>query len=171
MRICVLLGIGMNITTLLFWPTLCWPGLNPDTNSLPSTLYPDNNRLTLGVRRAPLDGFQLLDPSRLHISQSYSLSFSSDGKDSQMAGLYLNTISYHFSIPFSMKLKVGYLHDPSSLFNVSKGSADKEHLFIPEVEMTYRPTQNLMFQFEYKVLPSYSLMRSQYRPTFDAEWY
>jgi len=85
--------------------------------------------------------------------------------------MYLNTISYEFTIPLSIQLKVGYVHDPSMLFCPSEGSVQGGRLFIPDFQITYRPKQNVVFQLRYQMVPAgwtgFRFRRSLLDPIWD----
>ncbi len=95
----------------------------------------------------------LLDPNRFSMSQSYSIGFFSDGKSGVTTGLYTNYITYNFSSPLTLKVKLGYLHDPSMLFR-SSSSSGAAGLFLPEVRLIYNPSENFRVDFIYSVVPA-----------------
>ncbi len=57
--------------------------------------------------------FSLLDPNRLKMRHSYTLTYFSNKKSSGSVGLYLNTIQYQISEPLKLTMNLGYLHRPS----------------------------------------------------------
>ena len=94
----------------------------------------------------------LLEPERFSMSQKYILGFSSDGKSGRMQGMYLNTIRYHFARPLTLRLRLGYVGS-SGLFGSGYGSAPGQ-FFIPEFELRYQPSRNVLFTVRYLSLPS-----------------
>ncbi len=93
----------------------------------------------------------LLDPSKFHMSQSYSLSFFSYGKAMLNQGLYLNTISYRFSNPLWMQVQIGYLHQP---FGQSAGvMSSNGKLFLHRASVVYTPSDKFTVVFDYQSMP------------------
>ena len=95
----------------------------------------------------------LLNPDRLSMSQSYTMSFLSSGKFSALNGLYLNTINYRFSAPVSLQVQFGYIHSLSGRFSTTGTSFSGGQFFIPKLEITYRPFKNMTITVGHEVLP------------------
>lgn len=93
----------------------------------------------------------LLDPSKFHMSQSYSLSFLSYGKAMLNQGLYLNTLSYRFSNPLWMQVQIGYLHLPFG--QGSAGMSSNGKLFLHRASVVYTPSEKFTAVFEYQSMP------------------
>jgi len=94
----------------------------------------------------------LLDPSKLSISHSYSMSFSRFGNQSLNQGLYLSTIRYQPTDAVEMQLRIGMLHQP---FGQSPLNQDTNgRVFIQRAMMRYQPTSSMTLTFDYQVLPS-----------------
>ncbi len=91
------------------------------------------------------------DPARFSMSQSYSMSYSSGSNENSWNGLYLNTLKYKFQVPVTLKVGVGFTHQPNSFLKV--GSANKNiknaSFVIPQVELDYRPSNNTLIRFRY----------------------
>jgi hypothetical protein len=105
-----------------------------------------------------------LDPSKLHISNSYEMSYMSFGGKGYSQGLYLNTLSYQFSAPLSMSFQWGIANQPvpglptSPLLN--------NGFFVSGAQVKYQPTKNLSIQLDYRNRPTYSY----YDPYFSDRW-
>lgn len=94
----------------------------------------------------------LFDPSRLSISQSYSLGYYSGGGVSGSIGYYMNSLEYRFSNPLKIRVDLGYLHSPTNLF--SNGSSGlKSGVFVPGFSVDWRPTKGLNFRLDYRRIP------------------
>lgn len=93
-----------------------------------------------------------LDPSRLQIQQSYSMSYMSMGGQGITQGVYLNTVSYQFSLPLSLSLQWGVAHQPfaSRLQNSSLLASGP---FLSAAQLTYRPKPNMLLQFNFQQAP------------------
>jgi hypothetical protein len=59
--------------------------------------------------------FSLLDPSRLHMTQSYSLMYSNSKAGSSSLAMYFNSIEYQVSNPLTVRFNIGYLHQPGAI--------------------------------------------------------
>jgi hypothetical protein len=95
-------------------------------------------------------GFSLLDPSRLNISHSYSMSYWSGGGQSRSVGLYMSTLEYQFCKPLSVRVGLGYLHQPLGFTGVSGPGGE----FLPNVRLDWRPTDNMQFIIDYRTIPT-----------------
>ncbi|MBN2410937.1 hypothetical protein JXQ31_04535 [candidate division KSB1 bacterium] len=92
-----------------------------------------------------------LDPSRLDISQSYTMSYMSMGGQGISQGVYLNTMTYHFKLPMTLSFQWGMAHQPFA------GSNDAPFLksgpFISGAQFRYKPTENTVLEVEYSQNP------------------
>lgn len=96
--------------------------------------------------------FSLLDPSRLHMSQSYSFIYSSSRAGSINLGMYLNSIEYQISDPLQIRFDIAYLHSPGNL--VSGNGSLQDGQILPGLSLRWRPSKNFLFQFDYHEAPS-----------------
>ena len=90
--------------------------------------------------------YGLLDPSKFDMKQSFSMTYQTNGKQSLMSNIYVNTLSYQISKPLSMKIHLGVAHSPSAFSSILK--SDETH-FLPGLELTYKPSNNFIIHFEY----------------------
>ena len=96
----------------------------------------------------------LLNSSRLSMSQSYSMSYSSAGGGGFMQGLYLNNMNYRLSPKMMMGLQLGYLHTPYNSY--SGGSNDSMNGdFIGGATLTYKPSKNMSLSLGFSRMPMY----------------
>jgi len=100
-------------------------------------------------------GFSLLDPSKFHMTQSYSLMYSSSSSGSQSLGLYFNSIEYQVSDPLKIRLDIGYLHNTGALFGNKNGSLSNNGEILPGLAISWKPTEHLHFQFNYRQVSGY----------------
>lgn len=93
----------------------------------------------------------LLDPSRFSMRQSYSMSYSSFGGESDLSGLYLNRMTYQFQIPLTLQVDVGLFHKPMALFSEipEKNGEKAAVLGIPHARLTWQPSEKFMMSIEY----------------------
>jgi len=99
-------------------------------------------------------GFSILglDPSRLKMQQAYEMSYFSIGGRGFTQGLYLNTLSYQFSIPLTMQLQWGIVHQP---FGGLRSSAPflNSGPFISAAKLRYQPKKNMLFEINFQNVP------------------
>lgn len=97
-------------------------------------------------------GFSLLDPSRLTINHSYSMSYFSGGGQSGSIGLYMSTLSYQFSKPLTLRVGLGYLHQPLGFLNNDMVGPEGGRI-LPNVQLDFRPTENMFLRLDYRTIP------------------
>jgi hypothetical protein len=98
--------------------------------------------------------FSLFDPSRFHMTNSFSLMYSSANGQSQSLGVYLNSIEYQVSDPLKIRLDLGYVQNTSSLFNSNSRNQSNGRI-LPGVSISWKPAKNLFFHFNYREMPVY----------------
>lgn len=117
-------------------------------------------------------GFSLLDPSRLRISHSYSMSYMTGSGYSSSVGLYMSTLEYQFAKPLSVRVGLGYLHQPLGFTGVSGPDGE----FLPNVRLDWRPSDNMHFIIDYRTIstsldPNYGFgYRSPYYRSMNPLW-
>ncbi|MDP3025056.1 MAG: hypothetical protein Q8O10_05930 [candidate division Zixibacteria bacterium] len=100
-----------------------------------------------------LKGFSLLDPSRLKMSQSYTFSYFSSGKQSGTFGLYTNTLEYRISQPLLVRVGLTYLHQPLSVFN--RGSQSLNGVLLPNFQLFYQPSKSFQLRIDVSSMPGW----------------
>ena len=109
--------------------------------------------------------YGLLDPAKFDMKQSLSMSYQSNGKQSLMSNMYVNTLSYQISKPLSMKIHLGVAHSPSAFSNVLE--SDETH-FLPGLELTYKPSKNFIIHFEYNTYSKIGTNKGLWNSTFSS---
>jgi hypothetical protein len=111
--------------------------------------------------------FSLFDPSKLKMSQSYSLGYYSGPGGSASVGYYLNSIEYSFSRPLKVRLDLGFMHNPGALLS-SRSGVSKSGSFVPGVSVDWRPSPNFNFRLDVRQVPysSYGGYNGYYNPGF-----
>lgn len=143
MRAILVLGF---ISALLF---LVVPAVDADAGS------PVAGGDGLSVFRTPSAGVAgLLDPAKLSMSNQVSFLYSSGTKRSPGGGVgfYQNQLSYQVSDPLNITLLLGYQF--SSPVGPTLGDPDRGERFLPGLQVSWQPSDNLFFRFEYRSLPS-----------------
>ncbi len=103
---------------------------------------------------SPRPVFSLFDVSRLHMSQSYSLSYFSGGRQGQMIGMYINQIDYEFAKPLHVSFSIAYLHQPQGMFGAQTQSSIGNRL-LPGVRLDWRPSKYFRFVMSYQTVSPY----------------
>lgn len=100
-------------------------------------------------------GWALLDPSRFHMRQSYSISYMSGSGGSGSMGLYLNEMEYQLFEPLTLHVGLGYLHQPFGSRGANSGGASiSDGFFVPDVGLEYRPSENFLMMVDFRQIPA-----------------
>jgi hypothetical protein len=85
----------------------------------------------------------LIDPSRMHMSQSVSMGYMSGSGVSASRGLYMNQIDYDISRKLSLTTHLGYQFQPSGPeeWNPAKNG----NSFVGGADINWRPSSNSLF--------------------------
>ncbi len=102
---------------------------------------------------ARVGGILGLDPSRLRLSHSYSLSYFSLAGQSFAQGVYLNTINYELSAPLQLRLQWGMAHAP--LQSMGLNSLVRSGPFLSAAQLQYRPSSKFSLEVGFQALPPY----------------
>ena len=106
-----------------------------------------------GSRPRPV--FSLLDPSRLHMTQSYSLSYASGVGQGKMIGMYINQIDYEFAKPLRVSFAIAYLHQPQGLWGARTQISGNK--LLPSFRLDWQPSRNFRFILNYETRSPYQL--------------
>lgn len=116
-------------------------------------------------------GLSILDPSKLHMSHSFSMSFFSvDGKGVSQ-GLYLNSLSYQIANPLLVRLQWGIQSYPHNTL-AKNHPAFQSGLFLSGAELQYKPSEKFEMRFQINRTPYYNhygngWYRNPYRSSWD----
>ena len=99
--------------------------------------------------------FSLLDPSRLHMTQSYSLSYASGVGQGKMIGMYINQIDYEFAKPLRVSFAIAYLHQPQGLWGARTQISGNK--LLPSFRLDWQPSRNFRFILNYETRSPYQL--------------
>ena len=100
----------------------------------------------------PYLGFSLLDPSRLTMTHSVSMSYFSMGGRGLSQALYLNTMQYQFSNPLSLSVQWGIQNYPYNSFS-KDNPAFQNGFFLSGAELKYQPSNKFEVRFQYSQMP------------------
>lgn len=110
----------------------------------------DQLRTGSGLRQG-FAGILGLDPSRLHISHSYQMSYMSIG-GGLTQGMYLNTLSYQFSMPLTLSFQWGIAYQPFQSMNAAPFLANGP--FISAAQLRYQAKDNLSIELNFQSNPN-----------------
>lgn len=103
-----------------------------------------------------------LNPDNLSISHSYHLGMMSGGGRSFTQGMYLNTLSYQFSIPLFVSVQWGIAHQPGSV--LGSESVLNSGPFLSNAKIIYKPSESTTLRLEVQQYPGgyapYGMSRS-----------
>lgn len=106
-------------------------------------------------------GLSFIDPSKMQMSHSFSLSYLSAGDLGVTQSLYLNTISYQIANPLFLKVQWGIQNFPYNSMG-SDNPAFKSGFVFSGAELKYKPSKNFMIKFEYSQLPYSGYYNNRY---------
>jgi hypothetical protein len=78
--------------------------------------------------------------------------FSGSGYSGSV-GLYMSTLDYQLSRPLSLRIGLGYLHQPLGFLNSSAVGPEGGQI-LPNVRLDFRPSDALHFRFDYRTIPT-----------------
>jgi hypothetical protein len=106
----------------------------------------------------------LLNPSKLHMSNSASFSTMMYNKQSFYQSVYTNHLSYQFNSKLSMNLNLNFVNYGSASWKNKmnfKGNGDNQNRIIPEFSMQYNPSKNFTIRFDYRQQSLYSYSQNE----------
>jgi len=143
--------INYLIALTLIIPVLSFGQLKKDLEQ------PDFSNI-LVKQNNPNSVFSFLDPSKLKMSHSVSMSYSAFGGESIVMNTYINTIDYQFNDQLSLRTNLGIMGSP---YNSMPNNAflNDQHFF-GGAELKYKPSDNTILSLSFQSLPY-----SYYRPS------
>lgn len=97
--------------------------------------------------------FGWFDPNRLTMRHSFSLSYQTFGGQGFSLGTYTNSLMYKFSDPLNLQVDVTAMHSPFNSLG-KQFQNDLSGIFVSRAELNYRPSENMLFQIQYRQLPA-----------------
>lgn len=95
----------------------------------------------------------LVDPKRMEIRQSVTVSAASGGGSSMSQSFYQSRIDYRLSDPLILHLDLGILTPLSHSGPATQGIQRGAYL-LPSVGLEYRPSESVRMYFQYSSVPS-----------------
>ena len=96
--------------------------------------------------------------SRLSMNQSFSMSYLSSGRGSQLSNLYRNSLSYRITDNLEMSLDLAYRFTPNQFNSLTplQNSNNNQGMFLPSFGMKYQPNKSFLIEFQYNQVDPYS---------------
>ncbi len=95
----------------------------------------------------------LLNPSKLHISNSASFSTMMSNNHSFYQSVYTNHMQYQFNPKLSMNVNLNFVNNGTGSWKKNmnyKGNGDNQNKIIPEFSLMYQPSKSFTVRFEYQ---------------------
>lgn len=134
-RIAIMIGVLMALQTVSFGQ---WRGTTPGGDTGEYLRNPTS--IANGIRG-------LLDPSRLHMSHSMSMSYVSLGGTGVSRGLYMNQMDYRVSDPVMLTTYLGYQFQPSGPAEWNPAATGTD--FVGGADLKWRLARNTSLQLSY----------------------
>lgn len=97
--------------------------------------------------------FGWFDPSKLKMSQSFSMSYETFGNQGLALGMYTNSLSYQVSEPLSVQMDVSVMHSPYSSLG-GDFAKSLSGIYLSRAELNYKPSDNTLFQIQFRQMPA-----------------
>jgi hypothetical protein len=133
------------IITFILIPVLSFGQLKRDSEK-PNI----SNTLKTGAMQNSLMGF--LDPSKFHMSHSFSVSYASMSGAGVVMNTYLNTINYKFSDQLSIRTKLGIMGSPYNTLPNQPYMNDLQ--FFGGAEVVYHPSESSSLMLRIESVPA-----------------
>jgi len=142
--------------TLLLIPFLAFAQLKKDTKVPEFT----------SILAKPAESFfGFLDPSKMQMNHSFSMTFGMGGGSQILQNAYINTISYQFSEDLQLITNLGILATPYHTFG--ENSSLNNPRFFGGAELNYKISENSSLQLRFESLPySYYNYNNRYYDSF-----
>lgn len=95
--------------------------------------------------------YSLLDPSKLHMQHSFSMSYMSMGGAGVMLNSYINTINYQFNDKLSLTTNIGLMGSPYN--TLPANSPLNENQIFGGAKLMYQPSDKTFISLEFQSLP------------------
>lgn len=118
-----------------------------------------STRSSVGLQGAR-SAFSLFDPSRFHMSHSYSVSFFSGGGQSNTIAMYLNRMDYDLTSNLHLTVGLGWLHQPQAALGLSEQTISNQ--IYPSVRLDWQPSSKFHLQINYQTLSPYHYYQNGY---------
>jgi hypothetical protein len=108
--------------------------------------------------------FGFLDPSRIDMHHSFSMSYMTMGKTNAMVNMYMNNMSYRFSDKWMLLTRLGVMNSPYN--SLPQDSYLNDTKLFGGAEVRFTPSEKTMISLSFDTMPYYYPMyyNSYYSP-------
>lgn len=106
--------------------------------------------------------FGWLNPNNFRMNHSYSLSYMNFGGQGLSLGMYTSSMFYRFSDPLDVQFDMSVMHSPFNSFGANAQN-DLSGIYLTRAQLNYRPSENMMFQIQFRQMPPMYWMNDPYR--------
>jgi len=92
--------------------------------------------------------------SKIDMSHSYSMSFSSLGGSYQSLNAYTNTMQVSLSDRLDARVDLSFLHSPFGGSNLYGGNLNNPRIILSNAELNYKISDNALIQVRFQQLPA-----------------
>ena len=117
---------------------------------------------------SPTNG-SLFDMSRIHVSHSFSMNYSSTGTSSAFVNEYVAGINYRISNPMNLKLELGMSYTPYSTFSIP-GEEQKTSVYLKSATFDYKPNNTFHLQIGYNNYQPNDLLFNSFNKPFGSNF-
>lgn len=113
--------------------------------------------ITQPVMRSGVNGW--FDASRFSMSHQMGMGYTSSGGQGVAQAYYLNTMSYRFSAPVLLKLRLGATNNPFAETTAMPGQSTVGSMlqnaqFFGGADLIWQPSENTRFQISFDQIPA-----------------
>jgi hypothetical protein len=101
--------------------------------------------------------FGFLDPTRLDMHHSFSMSYMTMGKTNAMVNMYMNNMSYRFSDKWMLLTRLGIMNSPYN--SLPQDSYLNDTKLFGGAELRFTPSEKTMISLSFDTTPYYYPMR------------
>jgi len=125
------------------------------------------NSITSSLIRSDGGGllFGWLNPNKLLIRNSYTLSYTSGGGNSFSLGTLTSSFMYQISDPLFIVLDLSLVHSPYNNLG-SDFSRNVTGLYLTRAQLNYQPSDNVLLQLQFRQFPTSYWLNDYYFETF-----
>jgi hypothetical protein len=97
--------------------------------------------------------FGFLDPSKMDLHHSFSMSYMTMGKMNAMVNMYMNNMSYRFSDKWMLLTRLGIMNSPYN--SLPQDSYINDTKLFGGAELRFMPSEKTMISLSFDSLPYY----------------
>ncbi|MCF8262762.1 MAG: hypothetical protein K9J12_18430 [Melioribacteraceae bacterium] len=96
--------------------------------------------------------FGLIDPGKLSVNHSVSLSYGASGNNGMALSVYTNTINYDFSNKLNLEVETSMVNSPYNSFG-DDFTSQINGIYLSKARLNYSPSENTRITIQYNNSP------------------